>query len=58
LGVIARLTDAGIDVRPADLLVGTSAGAVVSSQLTSDLTLEELFERQIDRGLNRLSFPS
>jgi NTE family protein len=46
-GVIAGLADEGIDVRNADLFVGTSAGSRVAAQITSGRGLEELFERQI-----------
>src|SRR6187551_2142050 len=35
LGVIAGLADAGTDVRDADLIVGTSAGATVAAQITA-----------------------
>ncbi len=48
LGVITGMADAGVDVRDADLIVGTSAGARVGVQIRSHLTLEELFQRQVD----------
>ena len=35
----------------ADMLVGTSAGAVVAAQLGSGLSLEELYARQVDPAL-------
>jgi NTE family protein len=47
-GVIAGLADAGIDVRDADLIVGTSAGSRVAAEITSGLTVEELFQQQVD----------
>jgi NTE family protein len=50
-GLLVGLAEAGIDVRNADLFVGTSAGANVSAQMTSGLTLEELFQRQVDPAL-------
>jgi len=50
-GVIAGLADAGIDLTAADVYIGTSAGANVAAQLTSGLTPEELFRRQIDPAL-------
>lgn len=50
-GVIAGLADAGIDVRDADLIIGTSAGSRVAAQVTSGLTLEELFQQQVDPRL-------
>ncbi|GHO71959.1 patatin [Ktedonobacter sp. SOSP1-52] len=45
------LAEAGIDIRNADLFVGTSAGANVSAQITSGLALDELFQRQVDPAL-------
>ena len=51
LGVIAGMADAGVDVRDADLVVGTSAGARVGVQIRSHLTVEELFQRQADPHL-------
>jgi NTE family protein len=50
-GLLVGLSEAGIDVRNADLFVGTSAGANVSAQMTSGLTLDELFQRQVDPAL-------
>jgi NTE family protein len=50
-GVIAGMAKAGIDVRNADLFIGTSAGSCVAAQITSGLTLEELFQQQIDPRL-------
>jgi hypothetical protein len=43
-GVIAGLAEAGVDVRKADLIIGTSAGSRVAARITSGLTLEELFQ--------------
>jgi NTE family protein len=51
LGVITGMAEAGVDVRDADLIVGTSAGARVGAQIRSDLALQELFERQVDPRL-------
>jgi NTE family protein len=51
IGVIFGMAEAGIHVRDADVFVGTSAGAVVAAQLTSGLSLEELFQQQIDPAL-------
>lgn len=48
IGLIAGMADAGIELRDADLFVGTSAGAVVAAQITSGLSLEELFQLQVD----------
>jgi NTE family protein len=51
LGVITGMADAGVDVRDADVIVGTSAGSRVGVQIRSDLALEELFRRQVDPHL-------
>ncbi|MCW2582050.1 MAG: putative lysophospholipase [Klenkia sp.] len=47
IGVVTGLADAGLDLRTADLVVGTSAGSVVGAQLRSGLDVEELFARQL-----------
>jgi len=44
LGVLKGLRDAGIDVTQADLIVGTSSGAVLGSQIGADQALDTLFE--------------
>ena len=46
IGVVAGLAAAGIDVRVADLTVGTSAGAAVAAQITSGEPIDALMERQ------------
>ncbi len=51
LGVISGMADAGVKLREADLIVGTSAGARVGVLITSDLPLEELFQRQVNSAL-------
>lgn len=50
-GLLVGLAEAGLDIRNADLFVGTSAGANVAAQITSGLALEELFQRQVDPAL-------
>ena len=47
LGIIAALSDAGIDLASADVVVGTSAGSVVAAQLTSGTSLEVLYSAQL-----------
>jgi NTE family protein len=47
-GLIAGLADAGFDLGQAGAFIGTSAGSVVSSQLTSNLTIAAMFERQVN----------
>jgi NTE family protein len=47
-GILAGLAEQGVDVRGADLVVGTSAGSVVAAQLTSGLPFDDLVARQVD----------
>ncbi|MFD2415165.1 patatin-like phospholipase family protein [Amycolatopsis pigmentata] len=47
-GLLAGLTEAGVPVLEADLMVGTSAGSTVAAQVTSGVGVEELFRRQVD----------
>ncbi|MGH3871024.1 MAG: patatin-like phospholipase family protein [Pseudonocardiaceae bacterium] len=47
LGMLAGLAEHGIDLRDADLVVGTSAGAVAGALVTSDVDLEELYAGQL-----------
>jgi NTE family protein len=48
IGVLAGLADAGVHLGGADLVVGTSAGAVVGAQLGSGTPIEVLYARQLD----------
>ena len=43
LGLIAGLSDAGVDVTEADLIIGTSAGSTVAAQITSGTRPAELY---------------
>jgi NTE family protein len=47
IGVITGLSDAGIDLRHADKIIGTSAGSVIAAQIASGVPLHDLFERQV-----------
>jgi NTE family protein len=47
LGLIAGLADAGVDLRDADLVIGTSAGSVVGVDLRSGVPVEELYQGQL-----------
>ena len=47
IGIILGLHDGGIEVTDADLVVGTSAGAIVGAQITSGLSLEGLYAHAI-----------
>jgi len=51
VGLITGMHDVGVDVRNVDVIVGTSAGARVAAQIASQVTLEELFQRQVDPSL-------
>ena len=43
LGLIAGLSDAGVDVTEADVIIGTSAGSTVAAQITSGTRPAELY---------------
>jgi NTE family protein len=45
-GLLRGLRDAGLDLTGADLVIGTSAGALVGAQVRSGLPLDRLYERQ------------
>jgi NTE family protein len=47
IGLLAGLAEGGLELADADLVVGTSAGAVVGAQVTSGLPLPELYARQL-----------
>ena len=47
MGILLGLHDGGIEVIDAELVVGTSAGSVVGAQITSGLSLEDLYARQM-----------
>src|SRR5262245_35837485 len=47
LGILTGLYDQGVDVRGADIIVGTSAGSVVGAQITSGTDFEQLFAAQL-----------
>jgi NTE family protein len=47
LGVLFGLEESGVDVTHVDLIVGTSAGSSVGAQITSGLSLEELYDLQL-----------
>ena len=46
LGVLAALADHGVDVRTADHVYGSSAGAVAAAQINTDVPLAEVLARQ------------
>jgi NTE family protein len=47
LGILIGLHDTGVEVRGADLIIGTSAGSVVGAQIASGTDLESLFAFQL-----------
>jgi NTE family protein len=47
LGILTGLHDAGVDVRGADIIIGTSAGSVVGAQISSGIEFESLFASQL-----------
>ncbi|MGY1782358.1 patatin-like phospholipase family protein [Geodermatophilus sp. SYSU D01036] len=47
IGLLSGLADAGVDVRDADLVVGTSAGSIVGTLLRTGHDLEELYAAQL-----------
>ena len=49
-GLITGMAESGVDVRDADVLIGTSSGARVALQLASGAPLEEVFAHQIGAG--------
>lgn len=48
LGILKGLASAGVDLSSADLVIGTSAGAVVGAQVTSGHSLDELYDVQLE----------
>jgi NTE family protein len=46
-GILAGLAEAGIDLRAADLVIGTSAGSVVGAQVASGTDPEERYKAQL-----------
>ncbi len=46
IGLITGMADVGLDIRNADLFVGTSAGARVVLDLTSGKALDEIYQRR------------
>ncbi|MEV7399730.1 patatin-like phospholipase family protein [Streptomyces sp. NPDC091267] len=55
-GALAGLAEAGIDHRSADVVIGTSAGAVFGSRLLAGVPAAELYERQLS-GADAVRLP-
>ncbi|WP_043664342.1 patatin-like phospholipase family protein [Streptomyces xylophagus] len=49
-GVLAGLTEAGVDLDRADVIIGTSAGAIFGARLACGEPPGELYERQLSRA--------
>lgn len=47
-GLLAGLAEHGLDLRDADLIIGTSAGAAVGANLRSARTLTDLYDAQLE----------
>ena len=50
-GVLHGLFEEGVDLRDADRMIGTSAGAATAAQLRSSQSIERLYARQTDPAL-------
>lgn len=50
-GLLYGLFERGVDLRDADRMIGTSAGAATAAQLCSSQSIEQLFARQSDPAL-------
>jgi|HubBroStandDraft_4_1064222.scaffolds.fasta_scaffold271046_1 NTE family protein len=50
-GLLFGLSEQSVDLRNAELILGTSAGSAVAAQLGCPLSLEELYRRQVDPAL-------
>ena len=55
IGLLTGLQDSGVDVSASDLIVGTSAGSIVGTQIAAGKTLRELFAEQREPDDGRLS---
>jgi NTE family protein len=47
LGILAGLAELGVDLGDADIMIGTSAGAVVGAQLATGTSIAELYAEQL-----------
>ena len=55
LGLLAGLAERGIDLTGADLVVGTSAGAVVGAQIATGVDVEERYAAQLAQPTGELA---
>ncbi|WP_329242540.1 patatin-like phospholipase family protein [Streptomyces sp. NBC_01478] len=49
-GVLAGLSEAGVDLDRADVIIGTSAGAIFGARLAAGEAAREMYERQVTRA--------
>lgn len=54
-GLLLGLAEAGLDLTDADLFVGTSAGSVVAAQVTSGVSLNELYATQVTAASSEIA---
>jgi NTE family protein len=54
-GLLAGLSEAGIDLAQADLVVGTSAGSVVGAQILSGSRVEDLYAAQLKEPVGEIA---
>ncbi|WP_341460942.1 patatin-like phospholipase family protein [Staphylococcus haemolyticus] len=54
LGYLLTLSNQGIDVRHADLMIGTSGSAQVATGLTSDKSFDVIYDEQIAPKSNEM----
>jgi NTE family protein len=50
-GLLFGLSERGVDMLSAEIMVATSAGSTVAAQITSGVPLNNLFNRQVDAAL-------
>ncbi|WP_368858090.1 patatin-like phospholipase family protein, partial [Streptomyces sp. IpFD-1.1] len=55
-GMLAGLAEAGVDVGEADVVSGTSAGAVFGARILCGVPARELYERQLS-GADAIRLP-
>jgi NTE family protein len=56
VGVLAGLSEAGVDLGGADVVIGTSAGAVFGSRIRSGVPAADLYQRQLS-GADAVRLP-
>ena len=55
IGLLTGLQEAGVDLTTADVVIGTSAGAVVGAQILSGTPLDELYARQLREPIGEVA---